>query len=51
VFQAPAGSPVVVAAGAAHDRFGNENLSRVSFTAGEPRAGRPREPYPVLSSY
>ena len=51
VFRARAGSSVVVVAGAAHDRFGNENLSRVSFTAGEPRAGRPREPYPVLSSY
>jgi hypothetical protein len=48
VFPAPVGSRVVVREGAARDPWGNLNAQRVGFTAGEPRAARPREPYPVL---
>jgi hypothetical protein len=48
VVAAPAGSTVVVRAGAARDRYGNVNAQRMTFTAGEPSAPRPREPYPVL---
>jgi len=48
VFPAPVGSRVVVPARAARDRFGNLNAQRVGFTAGEPQAARPQEPYPVL---
>ncbi|HSE07296.1 MAG TPA: neutral/alkaline non-lysosomal ceramidase N-terminal domain-containing protein [Nocardioidaceae bacterium] len=47
-FPAPAGSRVVVPRGAARDPFGNPNTRRVAFTAGEPRAARPKEAYPVL---
>ncbi len=49
VLWAPAGSRVVVPARAARDRFGNVNARRLMFTAGEARAARPKEPYPVLS--
>ncbi len=45
---APAGSKVVVRAGAARDQSGNVNAQRVTFVAGQPRAARPMEPYPVL---
>jgi hypothetical protein len=48
VVAAPAGSTVVVRARAALDRYGNVNAQRVTFTAGEPTAPRPREPYPIL---
>jgi neutral ceramidase len=48
VLAAPAGSRVVVPARAARDGFGNINAERTRFVAGEPRANRPKEPYPVL---
>ncbi len=51
VFRAPAGSVVVVDSRAARDLFGNVNAGPVRFTAGESRAPRARDSYPVLSRY
>ncbi|HET8959869.1 neutral/alkaline non-lysosomal ceramidase N-terminal domain-containing protein [Nocardioides sp.] len=48
---APPGSRVVVPAGTVGDPYGNRTRRRAAFTAGEPTAPRPREPYPVLSPW
>ncbi len=45
------GDRVVVPAGTVGDPYGNRTGRRTAFTAGEPTAPRPREPYPVLSPW
>jgi neutral ceramidase len=42
---------VVVPAGTVGDPYGNRTGRRTAFTAGEPTAPRPREPYPILSPW
>lgn len=53
VFEVPAavGDRVVVPARTVADAYGNRTGRRTAFTAGEPTAPRPREPYPVLSRW
>lgn len=48
---AAAGARVVVQAHTVGDAYGNRTARRTAFTAGEPDAARPREPYPVLSPW
>ena len=45
------GERVVVPARTVGDPYGNRTGRRTAFTAGEPTAPRPREPYPVLSPW
>ena len=45
------GDRVVVPAGTVGDLYGNRTTRRTAFTAGEPTAPRPREPYPLLSPW
>ena len=45
------GERIVVPDATVGDPFGNRTARRAVFTAGEPTAARPREPYPVLSPW
>ena len=45
------GRRVVIPEGTVGDAYGNRTRRRTAFTAGEPTAPRPREPYPVLSPW
>ncbi|HEU5454270.1 MAG TPA: neutral/alkaline non-lysosomal ceramidase N-terminal domain-containing protein, partial [Nocardioides sp.] len=45
------GRRVVIPEGTVGDDYGNRTRRRTAFTAGEPNAPRPREPYPVLSPW
>ena len=51
VVAADPGDRVVVPAGTVGDPYGNRTARRTAFTAGEPTAPRPREPYPLLSPW